>query len=244
MSSTPAEAGRRFRPRLWPTLTALAALAVLLGLGAWQLQRVSWKEALISRAQAQLRQRAIPLPPTGFEVLDYRRVSARGTYLHNAAFAFGLSASGGEPGARLVTPLRLDGGPTILVDRGWLPQRFLPPNVPAGLEPNGLVTIEGVARWRGVPQRTVLTPTDEPSERRWFSWDVAAIEDALGLPLEPLQIVLERSGGPSELPKAQPVTVDFANNHLGYALTWYGLAVVLVVVYTLFSFTQPDIAEP
>ena len=54
MSSTPAEAGRRFRPRLWPTLATFAALLILVGLGTWQLQRLAWKQGLIAHAQAQL----------------------------------------------------------------------------------------------------------------------------------------------------------------------------------------------
>jgi surfeit locus 1 family protein len=244
MSSTPADLGRRFRPRLWPTVGALAGVVVLLGLGTWQLQRLAWKEALISAAQAQLAATPLALPADGLEALDFRRVGAAGTYLHDASFAFGLSASGGEPGARLITPFRLDDGRVILVDRGWLPEALLPPDVPAGLQVTGRVAVEGVARWRGDLRRTWLTPVDDPAKRRWFSWDVPAIEGALGLSIEPLELVLERSEGPAGLPKAEPVRAQFPNDHLSYALTWYGLAVVLVAVYILFSLHQPAAVEP
>jgi surfeit locus 1 family protein len=217
----------------------------LLILGTWQLQRLAWKAALISAAQAQLAAPAIPLPADGLATIDFRRVAATGSYLHDAAFAFGLSASGGEPGARLITPFRLKDGRIILVDRGWLPEALLPPNVPQGLQqPTGRTTVDGIARWRGELQRTWLTPNDSPANRRWLSWDIPAIGSALGLPLEPLQLVLERSEGPAGLPKTEPVKAEFSNDHLNYALTWYGLAVVLVVVYILFSFSHPGTVEP
>ncbi|MFO1072050.1 MAG: SURF1 family cytochrome oxidase biogenesis protein [Geminicoccaceae bacterium] len=103
-----------------------------MGLGTWQLQRLSWKEGLIAAAQAQLAQ-----PPRG-QAPDASRwtgptiaITAHGRYLHERSFAFGLAANGNEPGALLVTPFALDDGRVILVDGGWLPERLLPPRVPA-----------------------------------------------------------------------------------------------------------------
>jgi surfeit locus 1 family protein len=244
MSSTPADAGRRLRPRLWPTLCTLFGLVVLVWLGTWQVQRLAWKEDLIAKAEAQLAEAAMPMPPSALDSLEYRRLSARGTYLHDAAFAFGLSASGNQPGARLITPLRLEDGRIILVDRGWLPQKLLPPNVPTGLQPGGSVAVEGIGRWRGASVRACMAPADAPGQRRWYSWDLPTMEQGLGLALTPLELVLERSDGPSGLPKAEPVEIDFPNNHLGYALTWYGLAAALLVVYILFSTAKPDAPAP
>jgi surfeit locus 1 family protein len=247
LTATPADAGlpparRRLRFRPWPTLAVLAALAVLLGLGTWQMQRLAWKTDLIAHAEAGLAAPPVTLPAAGTDLagLDFRRVAARGAYLHDAAFAFGLSASGAEPGGRLVTPLRLDDGRVVLVDRGWLPEDLLPPGVPQGLRPSGQVTLEGVARWRGGGlERGWMLPADQPGRRRWFSWDVAAMERALGMPLLPVVLVLERSEGPAGLPQAQRVAADFRNNHLGYALTWYGLAAALLVIFVLFSSAKP-----
>ena len=67
---------------------------------------------------------------------------------------------------------------------------------------------------------------------------------ALGLTIEPLEIVLERSEGSAGLPKAETVSIDFPNDHLSYATTWYGLALVLLVIYILFSSTKPGIRQP
>lgn len=246
MTSTSAEAGnRRFRPRFWPTLATLLGLAVLLGLGTWQLHRLAWKRDLIAAAEAGLAAPPIELPPgEDLAAVDFRRVAVSGTYLHGAAFAFGLEASVGEPGARLITPFRLAEGRVILVDRGWLPEELLPPNVPAGLEPEGSQRLVGVARWRADPGRNWLTPADQPAERRWFAWDIPAIAAATDLPVLPLVVTLDRSEGPAGLPRASPVRADFRNNHLGYAVTWYGLAAGLVGVYLLSSFTRDDERKP
>src|SRR5262245_52286513 len=101
MSSILAEAGRSFRPRFWPTVLTFAGLAVLLALGTWQLQRLGWKRDLIAHATAQLAAPATPLAAADPAALDYRRVSATGRYLYDAAFGFGFSAEDGRPGSRL-----------------------------------------------------------------------------------------------------------------------------------------------
>ena len=159
--------------------------------------------------------------------LDFRRVTVTGHYLHDDAFAFGFSADDGRSGSQLVTPFQLDDGRVVLVDRGWMPSDLLPPHVPGGLQPRGTITLEGVARWRGSWRRIWLTPANAPELRRWYGWDFDEMAAATGLTLEPLVIVLERSEGDAGLPHARPVEVDFPNDHLSYAITWYSLAGIL-----------------
>jgi surfeit locus 1 family protein len=245
----PAEAAglRRFRRRPWPTVLTLAGLAVLLALGTWQVRRLAWKEDLIARAEAGLAADAAPLPPGALDdpaALDFRRVSARGAYLHDSAFAFGFSARRGEPGGRLVTPLALADGRTLLVDRGWLPSALLPPAVPDGLEPRGEVAVEGVARDRSSSAgRGFFQPPDDPAGRRWYAWDLTAMGAAVGRPLLPVVLVAQPGPGSGPLPHAEPVVVDYSRNHLGYALTWYGLAAGLVAVYVAFSLQKPSLDD-
>lgn len=242
MSSTRVEGGgRRFRFRLWPTVTTIVGLAVLLSLGTWQVRRLAWKEGLIARIDRQIAAPAVEIGPgADLAALDFRHVTARGAYLHDAAFAFGVEASGNEPGARLATPFRLEDGRVVLVGRGWLPESLLPPHVPAGLEPQGPVTVTGLGRSRTDPQANWLTPANQPEKRRWFSWDIPAMAEATGLPLQPFEIVLEASEGPAGLPKAGPYRPEIPNNHLSYAITWYGLAAGLLAVYLVFSFGTRD----
>lgn len=219
----------------------LAGLALLLALGTWQVRRLAWKEDLIAGIDRQITAPPVEIGSgTDLAGLNFRHVTARGAYLHDAAFAFGVEASGNEPGARLATPFRLEDGRVILVGRGWLPESLLPPNVPEGLEPEGVVTVTGVGRSRVDPQRNWLTPANEPGKRRWFSWDIPAMAQATGLPLQPFEIVLESPEGPAGLPKAGPYRPEIPNNHLGYAITWYGLAAALLAVYLVFSLQTRD----
>ena len=129
---------------------------------------------------------------------------------------FGLSAVDGEPGGRLVTPLRLEDGRVILVDRGWLPEPLLPPNVPRrSCQPAGPVTLEGIGRWRGGLTPGWMAPDNAPAQRRWFSWDIPAMEaDARAAARAGGASCSSSREGPAGLPEAEPVTIDFPNDHL------------------------------
>lgn len=238
---------RRYRFELWPAVFTLVSLALLLSLGTWQVQRLGWKRDLIAHAEERLRSAPEPLPPepADYEALDFRRVTTAGSYRHDAAFGFGFSAVGGQPGGRVVTPLTLSDGRTLLVDRGWVPAELLPPNLPDGLEPAGEVALSGVARYRGEDvRRGFFQPDDDPAGRRWYVWDLARMAEAVGTPVLPITLMAEPSGEgvPAALPRAEPVRVDLSNNHLSYAVTWYGLALVLVGTYLAFSFRGVDAA--
>ena len=233
---------RRFRPQLWPTLVAIVGVTLLVTLGTWQLRRLAWKEDLIAHAQAGLSAPPAPLPaePADYAALDFRRVGVRGRFLHDAAFGYGLSARNGEPGGHLITPMALVDGRTLLVDRGWLPLALLPPAVPSGLEPQSEISLAGVARYRGHYERSWFQPEDDPAARRWYGWDIGGIGEAVGRPLLPLVLVAEPSAAAADLPHVEPVSVEYRNNHLGYAVTWYGLAASLIAVYAAFSLRQSE----
>ena len=240
----PARRQRRYRFELWPAAFAVTGLALLVSLGTWQLQRLAWKRNLIAHAEAQMLAPAEPLhpEPVAYQELDFRRAVAVGTYRHDDAFGFGLSAVAGRQGGRVVTPLALNDGRTLLVDRGWVPAELLPPNLPDGMEPGGEVEVRGVARYRGGEvARGPFRPADDPAARRWYAWDVARMAEVVGAPLLPVVLTAEAAGaGSADLPRAEPVRVDLDNNHLSYAITWYGLAAVLAATYFAFSFRDTD----
>lgn len=227
---------RRFRPRLWPTLTTVVALAVLVTLGTWQVQRLYWKEALIAAAEAGLAAPAEPLPVAAdWPAWGHRRVTAAGEYGHEAALAFGLSARDGETGAELLVPLRLDDGRTLLVNRGWLPEAKLPPSVPIELEQPGSRRVEGLLRVPEGAGRNLFTPADNPGRRRVYGYDWPLLERLVGAPLLPVVLRLTVPDGAAGLPRPAPAVVEYRNAHLGYAITWYGLALGLAAVYVVFS---------
>ena len=233
---------RRFRAGPGLTVAAVVGTAILLALGTWQVQRLAWKTDLIARAQA----RAAEVPVAVEQALadpgtaDYRPVTATGRYRHDAALSMGTAAWQGEVGARLITPLELTDGRTLLVERGWLPTGQLPPAVPAVLQPQGEVRLEGKLRDRRDDRAGLFTPDNRPAERRWFWYDWPALGEAIGGPAEPFVLTLDASDTGGELPRPMPLRVDLPNNHLGYAITWYGLAAALVAVYLVFAFRREE----
>ncbi len=228
-------AGRRrrvFRPGLGLTLGALVALAVLLALGTWQVQRLQWKTALVEERHERLAAEPVVLPPSG-EALDWRAWDFRrvvipdGQLLPEQAQRFGFKAEGGRPGHDLLVPLRRPDGGTLLVDLGFVPAAADgPASAEAGLEPP---PVTGVLRYRGDDASPGwMTPDNRPAQRVWYWYDMPALRDATGLELLP--VVLDAS--------AEPAGVDLPNNHLQYAVTWYGLAAVLVAMYVAVGFAR------
>jgi len=214
------------RPVLFATLAALPVLGVLLFLGTWQAQRLGWKNDLIARIAASEQAPAEPLrePP---EMLAKVRVTGR--FDHNREALLGLEVRGPMLGGHLLTPLLRDGAAPILVDRGWVPLE----RGTGLIRPEGEVTIEGWVRPADRPN--AFSATDDAAGRRFYTFDPPAIGAALGLPgAAPWGIVVLGRGGQG-LPDPARTLPRPTNNHLGYAITWYGLALALVGVLAVFA---------
>ena len=202
-------------------------LAVLLGLGVWQLERLQWKTALLAdvdRAEAGPPQ---PLPP---QPAPFSKVEVTGHLRDDLAAYYGVdvrnTASGPTMGAQLVTPLERQGADPVLVDRGWLPQGAPVPPAPDPARIIGYV--------RPPDHAGLFTPKDDAAARRFYALDPAAIGAALGLGrVAPFTIVA--LGAPGTLPEPAHALPRPANNHLSYAITWFGLAACLVGVFVAFA---------
>jgi surfeit locus 1 family protein len=240
MSSTTADLGRpplRFRPRRWPTLATLIALAILLALGTWQLQRLTWKEGLIAAREAALSATPVPLPSESedWRAWEFRRVSVTGVFDHDAEQLFGLQALGGRPGHHVLTPLVRENGPAVLIDRGWVPLDRAHPLARGEGQVPGQVTITGIARYRADDRPGWLTPANEPDERIWYGYDLDALETATDLALLPVVVEADATANPGGLPVGGQTRIELPNRHLQYVVTWYGLALTLIGVYLAFS---------
>ncbi|MFV0624881.1 SURF1 family protein [Sphingomonas sp. ac-8] len=209
-------------------LGALLALilAALVALGVWQLERRSWKLALI--AQVERRLDATPIAPPGPEAWPrigedavYTRIVARGRYRPDADSYVQASAVLGA-GYWVLTPLDT-GRFTLFVNRGFVPAE-LRGKAPA---PSGPVTVEGLLRL-SEPGGGFLRSND-PASGRWYSRDVAALAATHGV-ARPAPYFVDASGPRQGWPRGGLTIVRFRNNHLSYALTWFGLAAGLVVM--------------
>jgi surfeit locus 1 family protein len=231
------QAARRFRPRLWPTLAALGGIALLVALGTWQVQRLQWKEGLIAERQAGLAMPPAPLPAEAedWRAFDYRRVSVLGRFSHDKEQLFGFSAHQGEPGHHLLTPLVREGGAAVLVDRGWIPADKAHPASRRQGQIEGEVEISGIARFRGDGEESWFRPENRPDEGLWYWYDLRALERFTGLDLLPVVVQAGPEPNPGGLPIPEPGVRPLPNNHLQYAVTWYGLALTLLAIYVAFS---------
>lgn len=242
---------RRFRPGLWPTAITVPALIILVALGTWQVQRLSWKTDLIDRIEAQVTADPVPLPgeidnPADW---DFRRVTVTGRYDDAAGQLnlLGRTSDTGRAGQHLVALLTVTDGPaagrTLLVDRGWIPAAFEDADARAeAAVPEGPVTLTGVLRQPRPPGW--MQPENDPADNAWFTHDPVAMAAALGAdPATVMPMVLERGAdrqAPVDaLPRGGRTRIDLPNNHLQYAVTWYSLAAVLAAVYAISQFRRP-----
>ncbi|TVQ33733.1 MAG: SURF1 family protein [Geminicoccaceae bacterium] len=221
-----------FRPGLWPTLTVLLSLPILATLGSWQLDRSAWKTALIAELEARQAEAPVPLDLGRLDAgWEHRRVVVSASLAPEPALRFGVEVQGIEPGHRILQLATLDDGTPVVVNRGWFPERAAVPLV----TPGAAVELIGVVRWIEDRRPAPFTPANDAPRNRWYWYEWDALETAFATALLPLVIdVTEGPTGPG-LPVPQPVVVDLPNNHLGYAMTWFGLALGLAVIYVAFG---------
>ena len=226
MSAAEARAGRSL---LWPSAFSILGVALLLGLGTWQLDRGAWKEARLDERAARLAARPLETAPAEpAAALEGRRARLLGRFLHGYEFRLEGRVRGGRAGYHLVTPLVGPDGTLVLVERGWIPAA---PGARVH-RPRGPVLVEGVIRAPRGPGW--VGPANDPARNRWFRVDPAAMARAAGLAdARPYYVRISAGAEAGGLPIAPPPVPAPPNDHLGYALTWYALALALTTIYVL-----------
>ncbi len=205
-------------------------LLVLLALGSWQLRRLAWKEGILAQIARAEAAPAVPLPA---DPGPYTKVSLTGRLRPDLAAYYGAEVedtpAGPEMGAQLIVPLERNSAAPVLVDRGWVPL-----SIPAPVEwPRGPVTIDGYIQ---TPQQPGLfTPDPDLQHRQFFALDPARIGGALRVHLAPFTLIAMGPAVPDRYPVPAQHLPRPPNNHLQYALTWYGLAGALVLVFATWS---------
>ncbi|HEY9567165.1 MAG TPA: SURF1 family protein [Thalassobaculum sp.] len=224
-----------FRPRLWPTVFTIPAVLAMLGLGVWQLDRLAWKTALIDSFESRVTQPPVP-PPASIADIDqwrFRHVRATGRFLHDKEIHLTGRPFEGNAGFHVVTPLVVDGGPTVLVNRGWIPMDRRSREARPETLPAGPVTVDGIVREAG--RKGYFVPDNEPAREIWFTVDTAQIAAHTGLATVADYYIdaLRPSKHATELPIGAVAAIGVRNEHLQYAITWFLLALTLVAVYVV-----------
>ncbi len=208
------------------------AIAILVGLGSWQLYRASWKGDLLAELDA--REAAPPLDisvsaASSPDELRYRRLTATGTF--DASLLRVHQVQDGMLGYKAVLPLRLPSDDVLLVDIGFVPQSM---DAEATVTvPTDPVTLTGFARFHA-ERPSAFTPDNVADENRWFWWDRAAMVEALGLrATQVLDVSLQAASaipGVAVAGLAPRPSVSLPrphDRHAGYAVTWFGLALAV-----------------
>jgi surfeit locus 1 family protein len=223
------------------TVFAVVGVAILVGLGIWQLDRKVWKENLIATVTAQLarapedlppRERWPQLVPNGNEYtlvkFPAEFLEGQEALVYSAGSAFRPDVQG--PGYWVFSPARLADGSIVLVDRGFVPADRSDPASRAQGVPHGFIDIIGVMRWPEA--RGMFTPADDPKTNVWYLRDPQAIAAAKKWDTAaPFYVEQEAPVPPGGLPKPGKLSVSLPDNHLQYAITWFGLALGLAGVY-------------
>jgi surfeit locus 1 family protein len=227
-----------FRPTPWATVAALAGLAVLIGLGSWQLDRRVWKQQLLDARVQRVAAAALTHAEVAaaadnvLDVLEYRPIRLAGRFDGGRTLKLLSRTRDGRAGFHLVTPLVTDAaGAAVLVDRGWVPfggdADVTPP-------PAGLVEVEGYVRKFETPGR--FTPHNDPANNAWYYLDRDQMASAIELAtVAPFYVQQAPGAGPAgRYPAGGAPNIALRNPHLQYAITWYALALVLLVIYVVF----------
>jgi surfeit locus 1 family protein len=225
-----------FKPAFWPTVFTVPAVLLMLGLGVWQLERLQWKEALISERAERTTATAIAVPASDADVanLEYRHLAGQGEFLHDKEIFLGARSMNGNPGYHLITPFKLDDGRIVLVDRGWIPLDRKTADKRAAGNVSAPATLDGVLRLNG--KQTWFVPDNRPDLNFFFWVDLPAMAKLAALPNTETRFYVE--AGPAANPGGFPIggqtRINLPNDHLQYAITWFSLAIALSVIYVLF----------
>ena len=230
---------RHRRDLITPTVLTICGVAILCGLGVWQLDRKAWKENLIATLTTRLDRAPANLPPRETwpkltaSADEYTRVTFPAEFLPGQealVYTPGspLRPDVKGPGYWVIAPAQLSGGSVVLVNRGFIPLDRKDPATRTS--PQGVVDIIGVLRWPEA--RGTFTPVDDVAGNVWYVRDVKAMIAAKKWETAaPFYIDQESPVPEGGLPLPGKLAIALPDNHLQYAITWFGLALACAGVY-------------
>ncbi|KQV43651.1 MULTISPECIES: SURF1 family protein [unclassified Rhizobium] len=222
-------------------VTVLVALAILLSLGTWQMQRLAWKEGLLAaiaerRAAPPVDIAEIDRMAKAGEDVDYRAMTATGIYANSKERHF-FATYEGRTGYYIYTPLQLADGRFLLVNRGFVPFDSKEPETRKEGQLTGEQTVRGLARSELLEKPSWVVPDNDIAKNIFYWKDHHAMAESVGLDsaqVVPFFLDADATPNPGGWPIGGVTQFDLPNNHLQYAMTWYGLALALVVISVVF----------
>ncbi len=238
----------------WTTLLLLTCIAVgtvfLTGLGIWQMKRLAWKEALIERVEAGLKKPPVSVGQIESELavgkdIEYRPATASGLFLHDHESHF-FATHKGKPGYFVYTPLKLNDGRLLFVNRGFVPIE----RKSVSLREQGQITsdtlINGLARGAPAGKPNSFVPDNDLAKNVFYWKSIDQMTGRLPGDLQsnvlPFFLDADETPVPGGVITGGVTRITFPNSHLQYALTWFGLAGALLVVGASFAWSRRNSA--
>lgn len=231
-----------FKPSLWPTLAAVAGIALMLALGNWQLNRGREKSDLKTHIEELAAGPAIQVSATALSAGDVqlRRVEAHGVFEPKYAVLIDNRVRRGVVGYHVVMPLRLNGGDRyVLVNRGWIAAEEDRSHLPTVKTPAGPVTVTGMAL---IPSNRFLELSSKVTEGKvWENLTIARYRQAMPIAIQPFLIQQDQAGAPDDALVREWDPPDLGvDRHYGYAFQWFALAALIFVLYLITHVKRKD----
>ena len=223
-----------FRPLLWPSIFSVIIFAILFSFGTWQVKRLFWKEALIERYTIQSQSNPIKNPSKlDSSINEFKSVEFTGSFLHKNEIYITGKTYEGNAGFHVITPFELNNNKIILINRGWVSEGYRNPEKRKFSLVEGQILIKGIIRY---PQKKgYFVPENDGKNGFWFTIKPNEIINFLNLTsnkvINNYYIDALRQGEKLTLPIGVTGKPKLRNQHLSYAVTWYGLALSLLFVY-------------
>ncbi len=223
------------RPKAVAWFFFILAFGTCVAAGSWQVKRLQWKEALIAeiaQANETAPLRALPSTPDALAALQFHKIKLTGRWNSNTEFHLTPRYWRDQFGYWIITPFTLADGRTVLVNRGWVPGKKKLAETRPETRVRGMATITGMVRVG--PERSYFTPVSQPEKNIWFGRDVGDMAAFAKLKnVVPAMIDIVGTQDTAHLPIPSDGTIRLRNDHLSYVLTWYGIALGIVVIFVL-----------
>ena len=220
---------------LWPSIVSAIVFLILLSFGTWQIKRLFWKEALIERYLLQSQSNPIKdqTQLKDNNVDEFKSIEIQGSFLHNNEIYITGKTFEGNAGFHVITPFKLKNNTVILVNRGWVSEGYRDQEKRKFSLAEGQILIKGIIRY---PQKKgYFVPENDGKNGFWFTIKPNEIINFLNLTsnkvIKTYYIDALRQGEKLTLPIGVTGKPKLRNQHLSYAVTWYGLALSLLFVY-------------
>ncbi len=224
----------------WATIFTITGVIILCALGSWQVKRLVWKTNLVERIKAEVTidSSAVAIAPEDdlSEIL-LKRGFLKGEFLHDKTILIQARTYKSHPGYHIITPFKMAdyNDKVMFVNRGWIPVELTFED-DIVIKPRGLIMITGALR--PAPEYNRFVPQNSPSEDQWYRISPQEIAEAYDIKDFYSKNIFYKElrnikRGIPDMPVPAAIEVSINNNHAGYALFWFAMAITLAVIYGL-----------